>query len=84
VSAELSPAEVKQYDMLCIFTPAGVQSLFNNVPDYEQGDQQLAIFGPSAQPAAEAKGFRIDVKAPTEECPSMPAALRDFLLKNNE
>ena len=33
---------------------------------------------------AEAKGLRIDVKAPTEECPSMPAALRDFLLKNNE
>ena len=84
VSAELSPAEVKQYDRLCIFTPAGVQSLFNNVPDYEQGDQQLAIFGPSAQAAAEAKGLRIDVKAPTEECPSMPAALRDFLLKNNE
>ena len=84
VSAELSPAEVKQYDMLCIFTPAGVQSLFNNVPDYEQGNQQLAIFGPSAQAAAEAKGLRIDVKAPTEECPSMPAALRDFLMKNNE
>ncbi|MBP5681153.1 MAG: uroporphyrinogen-III synthase [Bacteroidales bacterium] len=84
VSAELSPAEVKQYDMLCIFTPAGIQSLFNNVPDYEQGDQQLAIFGPAAQAAAEAKGLRIDVSAPTEECPSMPAALRDFLQKNNE
>ncbi|MBP5346254.1 MAG: uroporphyrinogen-III synthase [Bacteroidales bacterium] len=84
VSAELSPAEVKQYDMLCIFTPAGIQSLFNNVPDYEQGDQQLAIFGPAAQAAAEAKGLRIDVSAPTEECPSMPAALRDYLQKNNE
>ncbi len=82
VSAELSPEEVKKYDMLCVFTPAGVQSLFNNVPDYQQGDQLLAVFGPAAQKAAEAKGLRVDVFAPTEECPSMPAALREYLLKN--
>lgn len=83
VSAQFTPEEIKQYDMLCLFTPAGIQSLFNNDPNYEQGDQQLAIFGPAALTAAEAKGLRIDLSAPTEECPSMPAALNSFLLKNN-
>ncbi len=83
VSAEFTPEEIKQYDMLCIFTPAGIQSIFNNDPNYEQGDQQLAVFGPAAQNAAEAKGLRVDLSVPTEECPSMPTGLNSFLLKNN-
>ena len=82
VSADFTPEEIKQYDMLCFFTPAGIQSLFTNYPEYEQGDQQLAIFGPSALAAAEARGLRVDLAAPTEECPSMPSALNSFLLKN--
>jgi len=83
VSAELTPEEIKSYDMLCLFTPAGVMSLFINDPNYEQGEQQLAIFGASAQTTAESRGLRVDVSVPTEECPSMPAALNSFLLKNH-
>lgn len=83
VSAEFTPEEIKQYDMLCIFTPAGIQSIFNNDPNYEQGEQKLAVFGPAAQAAAEAKGLRVDLSVPTEECPSMPTGLNAFLLKNN-
>lgn len=82
VSAEFTPEEIKQYDMLCLFTPAGIMSLFVNDPNYVQGDQQLAIFGPAAQAKAEDAGLRIDVSVPTEECPSMPAALNSYLLKN--
>lgn len=84
VSAEFTPEEIKQYDMLCFFTPSGIQSLFNNFPGYEQGEQILAFFGPSAIAAAEARGLRIDVAAPSEGCPSMPAALNSFLLKNHQ
>lgn len=83
VSAEFTPEEIKQYDMLCIFTPAGIQSIFNNDPNYEQGEQKLAVFGPAAQAAAEAKGLHVDLSVPTEECPSMPTGLNAFLLKNN-
>ncbi len=82
VSSEISPEEIKSYDMLCLFTPAGVQSLFNNDPNYTQGDQLLAMFGPNTQAAAEAKDLRIDIKAPSEETPSMPSALNAFFLKN--
>jgi len=83
VSADFTPEEIKQYDMLCIFTPTGIQSIFNNDPNYEQGDQKLAVFGPSTQAAAETKGLRVDLSVPTEECPSMPTGLNSFLLKNN-
>ena len=83
VSAEFTPEEIKQYDMLCLFTPAGIMSLFANDPNYTQGDQLLAIFGPSAQAKAVDAGLRVDISAPTEEFPSLPAALNAFLLKNN-
>lgn len=84
VSADFTPEEIKQYDMICLFTPSGVQSLFNNFPEYQQGDQQLAVFGPAAQTAAEAKGLRVDLSVPTEDCPSMPAGLNSFLLQNHK
>ncbi|MBP5764291.1 MAG: uroporphyrinogen-III synthase, partial [Bacteroidales bacterium] len=75
--------ELKSYDMVCLFTPAGVQSLYDNCNgNYEQGDQYLALFGPNTQAAAEAHNLRIDIKAPTMETPSMQAALNVFLQNN--
>lgn len=81
VSAEITPEEIKQYDMLCLFTPTGIQSIFENDPDYVQGDQLIAVFGNAAQAAAEEKHLRIDIAAPTVDCPSMPAAINDYLNK---
>ncbi|MBO6013272.1 MAG: uroporphyrinogen-III synthase [Bacteroidales bacterium] len=83
VRAEIDAEELKSYDMVCLFTPAGVQSLYDNCNgNYEQGDQYLALFGPNTQAAAEAHNLRIDIKAPTMETPSMQAALNVFLQNN--
>ncbi len=83
VSSKIDADELKSYDMLCLFTPAGVQSLFDNCNgNYEQGDQYLALFGPNTQAAAEDRNLRIDIKAPSMETPSMPAALNAFLQNN--
>ena len=35
------------FDMLVFFTPAGVESLLKNFPDFKQGETRLACFGPS-------------------------------------
>lgn len=79
VSAEITPAEIKQYDMLCLFTPMGIQSIYENDPDYQQGEQLMAIFGNATKAAAEARQLRIDIAAPTVDCPSMPSAINDYL-----
>lgn len=79
VSAEIPAEELKSYYMVCIFTAAGIQSLYDNCPDYVQGDQKIAVFGPQAAEVAEERGLRIDVKAPSMQYPSMPAALAAFL-----
>lgn len=82
VSTEFTPEEIASYDMLCFFTPAGIQSLFDNDPEYTQGDQRIGLFGPMTAKAAEERGLRIDAQGPTPELPSMAAVLQKFLNDN--
>lgn len=83
VSSEFTPEEIKSYDMIVFFTPAGIQSLFLNDPQYEQGDQIIAVFGPTTAKSAEEKGLRLDIAGPTPEQPSMAGAIATFLQQNN-
>lgn len=79
VSAEFTPEEIKSYDMLIFFTPAGINSLFENSPQYKQEDQKIGIFGPATAKAAEDRGLEIACKAPSPEFPSMVSALENYL-----
>lgn len=82
VSAEFTPEEISSFDMICIFTPTGIQSLFENLPEYQQGEQRIAIYGPNTAKMAEERGLRIDAQGPTPELPSMAAVLQKFLADN--
>ena len=84
VTSEFSPEEIASYDMLLFFTPAAIQSLFDNSPEYQQGDQRIAVFGPQTSKTAEERGLRIDALGPTPECPSMAAVLQKYLTENKE
>lgn len=82
VSTEFTPEEIASYDMLCFFTPAGIQSLFDNDPNYQQGEQRISLFGMQTAKAAEERGLRIDAQGPTPELPSMSAVLQKYLTEN--
>ena len=62
------------------FSPSGIESLFKNFPDFEQGETRIAVFGPTTQKAAEAKDLRIDVAAPNPKAPSMSLAIENHIL----
>ena len=79
VNADLSEMDIKQYDMLVFFSPAGVQSLFDNFPNFEQGDTHIAGFGPNTCDRIEELGLRLDLRAPMPEARSMSAALERYL-----
>lgn len=72
------------YDMIVLFTPAGVASLKKNFPDWQQGDTVMACFGANTAAALKENGYRIDIKAPTPECPSITTAIRNFLETQHE
>lgn len=85
VSNELTEEEVKNfdYDMVIFFSPTGVQSFVNSMPGFKQGDVRFAVFGPTTAKAIQDAGLRIDLQAPSQEFPSMTAAVDDFLKKEN-
>jgi uroporphyrinogen-III synthase len=81
VSNDFSEEEKFDYDMLVFFSPAGITSLLKNFPNFKQEDIQIGCFGSATAKAALEAGLRIDVEAPTQEAPSMIAALEIFLKK---
>jgi uroporphyrinogen-III synthase len=79
VPSDLSKMDIKSYDMLIFFSPAGVDSLMTNFPDYKQDEQLIAAFGPSTNKAIKDAGLRLDIPAPTQSAPSMAMAIDEFL-----
>ena len=86
VSNDMTEEEVKtfDYDMIILFSPTGVKALQKNVPHFEQGDIKIGAFGPATCKAVEAEGFRLDLKAPDADNPSMTGALKAYLKKNKK
>lgn len=83
VSSDLSDLREVTYDVLVFFTPMGIHSLYDNFPDFKQMDTRIAVFGNSTGRAVEERGLTINIKAPSQDAPSMPMALEMYLQKSN-
>jgi uroporphyrinogen-III synthase len=83
VSANLSDINVENYDVLVFFSPAGVTSLKQNFPNFDQEKTLIAAFGPSTANTVESLNLRLDIKAPIHNAPSMTAALEQYIKKSN-
>ena len=71
VSNDFTEEEVAtfDYDMLVFFSPAGVNSLIKNFPNFDQGKIAIATFGPSTANAVRDAGLRLDLEAPSDKYP---------------
>jgi uroporphyrinogen-III synthase len=79
VISDLSDLADVKYDVLVFFSPSGIDSLFYNFPTFKQDETCIAVFGSSTMQAAEDKGLRIDILAPTPEAPSMTMAIENYI-----
>ncbi len=86
VSNDFTPTEIEtfDYDMLIFFSPAGIESLCKNFPDFKQEKIAIATFGPTTAKAAKEAGLRLDIEAPSENYPSMTSALLHYLAHSQE
>jgi len=84
VASDLSDLSDVTYDVLIFFSPLGIESLYENFPDFKQNNTRLAIFGNSTRKAVELKGLTSNILAPTPETPSMSMALEAYLKKSNK
>lgn len=73
-----------EYDIICFFTPSGVKSLFENLPEFIQNGMRIGAFGSNTSRAVEEAGLHLDIKAPEPQAPSMVAALERYLLEVNK
>ncbi|MBS1635082.1 MAG: uroporphyrinogen-III synthase [Bacteroidetes bacterium] len=85
VSADLSDIkDLKEYDVLVFFTPAGIRSLKHNFPNFKQGDTRIACFGAAAANELKKLGYRLDIYAPNPKNPSMSGAIEEYLKESNK
>lgn len=84
VSNDFGPDEKFDYDMLLFFSPAGIDSLLKNFPDFEQNDIRIGCFGATTAQAVRNAGLRLDIEAPSAKAPSMTAALENYLKEEAE
>ncbi|RED44779.1 uroporphyrinogen-III synthase [Seonamhaeicola aphaedonensis] len=84
VVSDLSDLANVYYDVLVFFSPSGIESLFQNFPDFKQNNTRIAVFGNTTIKAVEEKGLRVDIAAPTPETPSMTMALEKYIEKVNK
>ena len=81
VSNNFTEEEKFDYDLLLFFSPSGISSLLKNFPAFNQNNIRIGCFGPTTAKAALEAGLRLDIEAPTQEAPSMTAALENYLKK---
>ena len=68
------------YDMIALFTPAGVKSIQENFPEWQQGKTLIAAFGDNTIRSLEEGGFRVDIEAGAgHKFASLPMAIADYL-----
>ena len=79
VVSDLSDLRDVYYDILVFFSPSGIESLFKNFPDFKQNNTRIAVYGNTTVKAADDAKLRIDIKAPTEQTPSMTMAIEKYI-----
>ena len=79
VPQDLKDMSLEEYDMIVFYNPHDVKSLYENFPDFKQGDIKFVSYGKSIVKAMEEAGLKIDVKAPTAEATSVARAIELYL-----
>ncbi len=84
VLSDLSDLSDIKYDVVVFFSPVGIKSLYENFPDFEQGETRIAAFGPATSKAVKEAKLRLDIEAPHPKAPSMTMALEQYVKEANK
>lgn len=80
VPKDLSQFNLKDYDMLALFSPIGVRAILQNFPNIKEESILIAAFGTSTHQALNAAGIKLAIAAPTKASPSMAMAIENYVL----
>ena len=85
VSSDIKPLlKEHHFDIICLFTPSGLKSLYDNQPGFVQNGTTLAAFGSNTCKAIEDAGLNLHIKVPSPQVSSMFAGLDLFLAQGTK
>ena len=79
VARDLTQFNMKDFDLVCLFSPIGVRSLIHNFPNFANENVMVAAFGTSTHAALKAAGIKLTIAAPTKTSPSMAMAVENYI-----
>ena len=79
VPRDLKQFNLKDFDIICLFSPIGVRSLVQNFPNIAEENHMIAAFGTSTHSALKAAGIKLTIAAPTKSSPSMAMAVENYI-----
>lgn len=83
VASDLSDLDDVTYDVIAFFSPSGIESLYQNFPDFKQNNTRIAAFGPTTSKAVKEAGLVLDIQAPLPNAPSMTGAIEVYVKEAN-
>ena len=83
-SSNLNDLKNVNYDIIVFYSPADIQSLYENFPKFKQLKTTIAGFGATTHKAIKDAGLNLNIQAPTPEYPSMAMAIDKFIVEVNK
>lgn len=81
VNCDLRQIDLSKYQMMVFYSPSDIKSLFENYPDFSQGDMLIATYGQSTAKELANANLISSISAPQPGIPSIAKALEMFLSK---
>ncbi|HOE94287.1 MAG TPA: uroporphyrinogen-III synthase [Candidatus Cryptobacteroides sp.] len=82
VTQDLHDLDINSFDIVVLYNRADVKSLYENFPDFKQGDVKFVSFGKGVVKPMEEAGLEIAAMAPTPDAPNAARAIELYLSKN--
>lgn len=80
VNSDITDVNITEYDMVVLFSSAGLNSLLNSFPNFKQNNTVIAAFGEQTARSINNSGLKFHILAPQPNSPSMASAM-DLYLK---
>ena len=76
---DLHTIDPHSFDMMILFSPTGIKSLFHNYPKFKQDKLKIAAYGKTTADAVLDKGLHLHLMAPLAQNTTMVVALDHYL-----
>ena len=84
VPSDLKKIDFGKFDMMLLFSPSAIHSLYQSYPSFKQGITKIGVYGKTTADAVVDAGLKFHLMAPLEGAPSIIAAIENYLKVSNK